>query len=246
MSIQACANLVARADPDRFAAAMSARLQARKKLFPIYAVAVEVARAPWMTKEPVIAEMRLQWWRDALESIQEGRPRRHEVVESLAIVLTEKGAEALDKMILARRWDIHKRGFDSTDALLKHVRDIALGPLVAALDGLGDLPTEMTAVENLAKQIGLVRFLRGIAALIELKVPVWSNNEKVNIYSDMCNEVLSLPCPTLNSPAFIESANCKRVLQFVSRNPGSVEIGAIPAFPLTSTLSRMLIAWRNN
>ena len=114
MSIQACANLVARADPDRFAAAMSARLQARKKLFLIYAVAVEVARAPWMTKEPVIAEMRLQWWRDALESIQEGRARRHEVVESLAIVLTEKGAEALDKMILARRWDIHKRGFDST------------------------------------------------------------------------------------------------------------------------------------
>ena len=65
MSIQACANLVARADPDRFAAAMSARLQARKKLFPIYAVAAEVARAPWMTKEPVIAEMRLQWWRDS-------------------------------------------------------------------------------------------------------------------------------------------------------------------------------------
>jgi hypothetical protein len=246
MSIQACANLVARADPERFAAAMSARPQARKKLLPIYAVAVEVARAPWMTKEPVIAEMRLQWWRDALESIQEGRPRRHEVVESLANVLTEKGAEALDKMILARRWDIRKEGFDSKVALLNHVRDIALGPLVAALDSLGDLPSDMKPVENLAKQVGLVRFLRGIAALIELKVPVWSNNEKINIYSGMCQEVISLPGPKLTSPALIESANCKKVLQFVKRHPGAVEIGAIPEFPIMLTLSRMLIAWQNN
>ena len=246
MSLQACANLVSRADPERFAAAMSARLQARNKLLPIYAVAVEVARAPWITKEPVIAEMRLQWWRDALVGIQEGRPRRHEVVEPLATVLTEKGAKALDKMILARRWDIYKKGFDSPEALLNHVRDIALGPLVAALDGLGDLPNDIKAVENLAKQVGLVRFLRGIASLIELKVPVWSNDEKVNIYSDMCKEVLSLPCPRLTSPALIESANCKRVLQFVKRHPGAVEIGAIPEFPFMLTLTRMLIAWRNN
>ena len=77
-------------------------------------------------------------------------------------------------------------------------------------------------------------------------MPVWYNNEKVNIYSDMCKEVLSLPCPRLTSPALIESANCKRVLQFVKRHPGAVEIGAIPEFPIMLTLSRMLIAWRNN
>ena len=61
MSLQACANLVARADPERFAAAMAAPLAARAVLLPVYAASIEVARAPWLTQEPMIAEMRLQW-----------------------------------------------------------------------------------------------------------------------------------------------------------------------------------------
>ena len=71
MSLQACANLVARADPDRFAAVMAAPFDARAVLLPIYAAAAEVARAPWMTQEPVIAEMRLQWWRDVFEEMDQ-------------------------------------------------------------------------------------------------------------------------------------------------------------------------------
>ena len=59
MSLQACANLVAQADPERFAAAMAAPMAARSVLLPVYAAAAEEARAPWITQEPVIAEMRL-------------------------------------------------------------------------------------------------------------------------------------------------------------------------------------------
>ena len=73
MSLQACADLVQRGDPDRFAAAMAAPVAARKVLFPLYAFNLEVARAPWVTEEPMIAEMRLQWWRDALGEIGGGR-----------------------------------------------------------------------------------------------------------------------------------------------------------------------------
>ena len=65
----ACADIVRRADPARFQAAMAAPVAARSVLFPIYAFNVEVARAPWVTSEPMIAEMRLQWWVDALEEI---------------------------------------------------------------------------------------------------------------------------------------------------------------------------------
>ena len=56
--------------------------------FPLYAFNLEVARAPWVTQEPLIAEMRLQWWADALDEIAGGGPvRRHEVTEPLAKVL---------------------------------------------------------------------------------------------------------------------------------------------------------------
>ena len=81
MSLQACAEITRKGDPDRFLSAMAARPALREILFPIYAFNVEVSRAPWVTKEPMIAEMRLQWWRDALQEIAAGGTvRRHDAV----------------------------------------------------------------------------------------------------------------------------------------------------------------------
>ena len=245
MSLQACANLVARADPERFAAAMAAPMAVRSVLLPVYAAAAEVARAPWLTQEPVIAEMRLQWWRDVFEEIEEGKVRKHEIVCALSKVLTPKGAQALDKMVLARRWDIYKEGFDSPEALLSHVRDITMGPMLAALDGLGASAYNLKSLEAYATQLGLMRFLRGIPALIALKVPVWSDNRKVNIYKELCNEAISLTDLEIRSPAMIESANCQRILRFVMSNPSAVEVGAIPNYALSTTLARGLLAWRS-
>ena len=70
--VLACAGIVERGDPWRFRTLMAAPLEARAILFPVYAFNVEVSRAPWVTQEPMIAEMRLQWWRDALEEIASG------------------------------------------------------------------------------------------------------------------------------------------------------------------------------
>ena len=84
----ACADLVRRGDPDRFRAVMAAPVAARERLFPVYAFNLEVSRAPWVTEEPMVAEMRLQWWRDALGEIREGGPvRRHEVATPLSGVV---------------------------------------------------------------------------------------------------------------------------------------------------------------
>lgn len=113
MSFEACAALVQKADPLRFRAAMAAPVAARRILFPLYAFNVEVARAPWVTQEAMIAEMRLQWWRDALEEIATGQtPRRHEVVDALAACLDPEGAQCLDGLIAARRWDIYAEPFE--------------------------------------------------------------------------------------------------------------------------------------
>ena len=96
MSLQACADLVRKGDPDRFLAAMAAPPAARRVLFPLYAFNVEVSRAPWLTSESMIAEMRLQWWRDVLEEIRAGGAvRRHEVVDALVPVLDAEGAAQL-------------------------------------------------------------------------------------------------------------------------------------------------------
>ena len=80
-----CAALVERGDAERFAALMAAPVAARGPLAVLYAFNLEVARAPWVTKEPMIAEMRLQWWRDIVAEAAEGRPARaHEVAGPLS------------------------------------------------------------------------------------------------------------------------------------------------------------------
>nr|WP_252731445.1 squalene/phytoene synthase family protein [Lentibacter algarum] len=136
----ACAEIVFKADPDRFRALMATPLSIREKLLPLYAFNAEVARAPWVTGEAMIAEMRLQWWHDALGEIIEGKPvRRHEVTTPLAALLTRADAQQLQTMIEARRWDIYFDGFSSDAALWQHLNDTSTPLLATALRQAGEV-----------------------------------------------------------------------------------------------------------
>ena len=165
MSLEACAALVERGDPDRHLAAMAAPPAARARLWPIYAFNVEVSRAPWLTEQPLIAEMRLQWWRDALEEIAEGRPvRRHEVTTPLAEVVDAQGARALDAGAAARVWDAHREPFEDPAALDAHLDATAGGLLWAAARALGARSGE-GAVRDAGYAQGLANWLRAVPAL---------------------------------------------------------------------------------
>ncbi|MEM9795848.1 MAG: squalene/phytoene synthase family protein [Pseudomonadota bacterium] len=143
--IAACADLVRRGDPARFRAVMAAPVAMRRMLFPLYAFNIEVARAPWVTKEPMIAEMRLQWWRDALGEIAgEGAVRRHEVVTPLAAVLDVAGARALDDLVAARRSDIEGLR-PGTEAELTRYLDRTSGTLLWTAARLSDATDEAAA-----------------------------------------------------------------------------------------------------
>lgn len=166
MSVAACADLVRRADPDRFAAAMAAPVAAREVLFPLYAFNVEIARAPWVTQEPMIAEMRLQWWRDALEEIGAGRPpRAHEVTTALATVLDAEGAALLDRAAAARRWDIYRDPFEDAGHMAEYLDATSGGLMWAAARALGAHPETEPVVRDFAWGAGLAAFLRAIPEL---------------------------------------------------------------------------------
>ena len=162
--LTACARLVERGDPDRFAAAMAAPVAARAVLFPIYAFNLEVARAPWVTKETMIAEMWLQWWRDALDEIRSGgQVRRHEVVTPLARVLDAEGAEALDRLVGARRWDVYSDGFEDEAHLTRYLEETSGALMLAAGRALGGMPAEVARDAGYAA--GLAQFLRAVPEL---------------------------------------------------------------------------------
>lgn len=169
---QTCAALVERGDPERFRAAMAAPVPARAVLFPIYAMALEAARAPWVTQEPMIAEMRLQWWRDALEEIaQGGDVRRHEVTTPLAAVLTKPGAKALDELVEARRWDIYKDPFEDEAHFTRYLERTSGALLFAGCDALG--ASNRAVCDDAGYGAGLARFLKAIPELeAQKRVPL--------------------------------------------------------------------------
>jgi len=164
MSFEACAALVEKADPLRFRVAMAAPVGARKILFPLYAFNVEVARAPWVTQEAMIAEMRLQWWRDALEEIAQGKTaRRHEVVDALAGCLDPEGARCLDGLVAARRWDIYKDPFEDHDHFDAYI-DATSGHLMWTAARLLGTAKE-TAVRDFAYGVGIANIFQAFPAL---------------------------------------------------------------------------------
>lgn len=139
MTVSACAELVERGDPDRFRAVMAAPVEARAQLFPLYAFNLEVARAPWVTQEPLIAEMRLQWWRDVVENAASGAARAHEVAGPLHELIRDFGlpVAVLDRLIAARRWDIHREPHEGIDGLAAYLEDTGAGLMWLAARALG-------------------------------------------------------------------------------------------------------------
>jgi hypothetical protein len=166
MSLQACADLVARGDPDRFRAVMAAPVAARAVLFPLYAFNIEVTRAPWVTAEPLIAEMRLQFWRDVVDELAAGRPpRAHEVVAPLAAAIPADMVGALDALVAARRRDIYKDPFADRAEFDAYIADTA-GPLVTvAARALGAPAAAEHVLADAGWAFGLAAYLRAIPAL---------------------------------------------------------------------------------
>jgi len=166
MSVQLCAEAVSRADPDRFRAIMAAPVAAREVLFPVAAFMGEIARAPWVTQEPMIAQMRLQWWRDALGEIASGgQVRRHEVATPLAAAITPEEVPLLMQAVEAREWDIGRDPHDSPEALRAYLDATGAAPLWAAMQVLGAPDTAEPLARAIARAGALSRYFAGIPAL---------------------------------------------------------------------------------
>jgi hypothetical protein len=164
MSLNACAELLRSGDPDRFLAVMAAPADARAVMFPIYAFNLEVARAPYVTSEPMLAEIRLQWWRDALEEIRGGQtPRRHEVVTPLAAVLDAAACESLSRIPDTRRWDVAKEPFLSEAQFRAHL-DQSIGNMAWTIARLLGSETEVV-VRKRAFAEGVARWFRAVPDL---------------------------------------------------------------------------------
>ncbi len=177
MSLEACAELVAGADPDRHVVTLTAPEDVQRILWPLYAFNVEVTRAPWVTQEVMIAEIRLQWWRDALAEIREGKPvRSHAVTVPLAQVLDAEGAMVLDKLVEARAWDIYADPFPNAESHLAYI-NATYGNLVWTAARLIAPQGDEGVIRKFAFACGAAALIRATARLKSLgRQPLFDDN----------------------------------------------------------------------
>jgi phytoene synthase len=104
-----CEALVRDGDPDRYWASLFAPADKRPYLYALYAFNFEIARAREAVREPLVGEIRLQWWRDALQGETRGDVRANPVAAALddAIVKFRLPRHALVTLIDARIFDLY-------------------------------------------------------------------------------------------------------------------------------------------
>lgn len=242
--IAACAALVERGDPDRFAATMAAPVAMRRVLFPLYAFNLEIARAPWMSAEPLIAEMRLQWWQDALDEIAaDGPVRRHEVATPLADVLDATGAALLAGCVNARRREAQRLPMADASDLRDYVADTGGTLMWVAARALGG--TQETRARNVGSAAGLANYLLGVPAFLERgsnPLPEMTTAQFV----DLVQAHLKMARPAGPRPALpqrmaeLAGWRAPRILKAALRDPAAIPEGRLAETEAQRRLSLLL------
>ncbi|WP_457797400.1 phytoene/squalene synthase family protein [Methylocystis sp. S23] len=78
-----CEALLRAGDRDLWLASLFAPAPARRHIHAIYAYALECAEAPAKVSQPLLGEMRLRWWADALSDPASDGARAHPVADAL-------------------------------------------------------------------------------------------------------------------------------------------------------------------
>jgi NADH dehydrogenase [ubiquinone] 1 alpha subcomplex assembly factor 6 len=162
LSLSPVAALVHRYDRDRYQTALFAPADRREPLFALYAFNYEIARVRETVTQPMLGQIRLQWWREAIEAAYAGaQPRRHEVVEPLAAIIREftLTREHFERMIDTRERDLA----DEPPATLAELEEYAEGTsatlLYLVLEVLGAVEPATRAA---ARDVGIAYALAGL------------------------------------------------------------------------------------
>src|SRR6202048_583115 len=103
------AALVRHHDRDRYQTVLVAPAARREALFALYAFNYEIARVRESVTQPMLGQIRLQWWRENIAAAFEGGPvRPHPVAEALTTVIRDLrlSRDHFDRLIDGRETDL--------------------------------------------------------------------------------------------------------------------------------------------
>ena len=149
------------ADPDRYMCALFTAPHQRGALFSLLLFNAEIARVREVVSERMLGQIRLQWWREAIDEIYQGVGRRHEVVDPLAEAIRTHGLTRryFERLIDARETDLDDTPPENIAALEPYAEESA-APLVSlALEVAG---ADAGVLADVARHTGIGWALTGL------------------------------------------------------------------------------------
>ena len=187
-----CADQVRRFDHDRYLTCLFAPAGRRDDLFALYAFNLEVAKIAEVVSEAPLGQMRLQWWRDAIEGIYAGQPPRHEVTTPLAEAVRRHGLDrgAFERLIEAREFDLDGAPPETLAALEDYAEATSAGLVQLALQVLsvpGRETQEGREAATAGRHVGIAWALVGLLRA----VPFHAGQKRLYLPRDL-NEAAGL------------------------------------------------------
>lgn len=171
-----CAQEVRSHDSDRWLTTLFAPDAKRPALLALYAFNAEIARARESVSQPMIGQIRLQWWREAWDGIRLDQPRKHPVVQALHAHLRHLDPADAYALIEARERDMDPAPMADLPALLAYAEATSAPLMRLAAAALGaELSTALTETIRLAGTayalVGILRATPFLAGLQRVLLP---------------------------------------------------------------------------
>lgn len=165
-----CQELIKQVDHDRYLTVLYARAARRPALFALYGFNYEISRIRQTVSEPMVGEIRLQWWREAIDDIYQDIIGPHDILPALAAAIGEYdiGRASLMGLIDGRVPDLY-------DEPLKNIAGLEeyLGQTAGNLSCLAVYILGQRDIDDLAQRLGMawgyVGIIRSLAYHSSLK-----------------------------------------------------------------------------
>ena len=155
-----------RHDRDRFQTTLFAPAPQRAALCALYAFNYEIARVREIVTEPMLGQIRLQWWREVIAAAFAGEPpRQHLVAVPLVTAIRDFGLsrEYFDRLIDARERDLDPEPPRSLAELENYAEGTSATLVLLALEILG---ARQSAARDAGRSIGIGYALAGLLRAI--------------------------------------------------------------------------------
>ncbi|HTV33732.1 MAG TPA: phytoene/squalene synthase family protein [Methylocella sp.] len=157
-----CEDLLRRDDRDRWLSSLFVPQAMRPHVHALYAFSLEIARVREVTSEPLLGEIRFQWWRDAINGQDQTGAAANPVSAALLDTLTCFGLPKapLLELIEARLQDLYNEPIERTIALETYAEATTATLFRLAMQILE--PQEAVAGLSLARHAGIAYSLTGL------------------------------------------------------------------------------------